>query len=149
MNCIKKDIIQKYIDGEANPDEVQLVEAHSHQCPICAKDVEESKRVASEMKSLLNKLVDGPVEVPTFVMPKHTSKKLVISGRNALYGLAAACIILFFVVITHKSEPKIDQEIRLVNNYDWDVDANRPITDQKLKVNIIDPEGNVTEYFID
>ncbi|MDO9340839.1 MAG: zf-HC2 domain-containing protein [Bacteroidales bacterium] len=148
MNCIHDDIIQKYIDGEANPEEITLVEKHIAICNTCAVKIENQRRLATNVKKAINLLAKDSIEIPKFAIPPRHIKKHYLTTKRLSYIIAAACILLFVFVITQKKEMKNQNEIILEIGSAMDVDANRPVTQLPLVISIIDAKGNISEYFI-
>jgi len=148
MSCINNDIIQKYIDGEGTPKEVALIEKHIVNCEKCAVKVDYQKRLATGIKKAINLLAEDIVEIPKIVLSPSHIKKQFITGKRLIYYISAACILAFILFIIQKKEPESQNKITIVNSFEWDFDANRPVSQQPMVINIIDSEGNVTEYFI-
>jgi predicted anti-sigma-YlaC factor YlaD len=149
MSCINDDIIQKYVDGETTPEEVALIEKHIVNCEKCTEKVENQRRLADSIKKALDLLVEDPVEIPMIRATPSQSRKRLIPGKKLIYSLSAACILIFVLFITQNKKHRIENEEIIVHSLDWEYDANRTITQQQMVINIIDLEGNVTEYFIE
>ncbi len=149
MSCIKNDLIQKYNDGEATPKEIALIEKHIVNCEKCALKVDDQQKLATGVKKAINLLAEDTIEIPNIVMSPSRSKKRFITGKRLIYSISAACIILFVLFITHNKEAEIENEIVFTLSFEWDYDANRTISQQQMVINIIDPEGYITEYFIE
>ena len=147
MSCIKIDIIQKYIDGEATLDEVVRIENHILTCEKCAAKVEQQRRLAGGVKRAINLLTEDTVEIPAIAVPNGHSKKHFFSAGRIVAILAAACILLFIVVISHKKNSENQSVIIIEPGFASDIDANLPVSQQSLVITIIDSEGNVSEYF--
>ncbi len=151
MNCIKEGLIQRYIDAEVDAGESEQIERHLAVCHTCAGLVYEQKRLALSMKNALNELAAEPVVVPPFVVPTKKKTAFRSSQRKLIFGLAAACLVAFFVLVwNHNQNEKLslDDEIIILGQTDWPMDANQPIGQQGMKINLIDPEGNITEYVL-
>lgn len=151
MNCIEEELIQRYIDGELDAGESQRIEHHLAVCPTCAGLVDRQKQLAGSMKSAIGELVKEPVIVPPFVVPTKKKPAFRSSQRKLILALSAACLVAFVVLVwNHNQHEKLsmDDEITILGKTDWPVDANQPIGQQGLKVNLIDPEGNITEYVL-
>jgi predicted anti-sigma-YlaC factor YlaD len=148
MNCIHDEIIQKYIDGETNPEEVSLVENHIATCKKCALKVGNQRRLAASIKEAINLLAKDSVEIPEFTNPSGPVKKPSLTIKRFSYVIAAACILLFVIVITDRKEMNSQVEITPDTDFAMDIDANRSISQFPLVINIIDAEGNIYEYSI-
>jgi len=149
MSCIKNDLIQKYNDGEATPKEIALIEKHIVNCEKCALKFDDQQRLAAGVKKAINLLAEDTIEIPKIVTSTSHSKKRFFTGKRLIYSISAACIVLFVLFITQNKEPEIENEIIITYSLDWDYDANRTISQQQMVINIIDPEGYITEYFIE
>jgi predicted anti-sigma-YlaC factor YlaD len=148
MNCIHDDIIQKYIDGEANPEEVALVERHITRCNKCGVRIENQRKLATGVKKAINLLSKDTIEIPKFEIPSRNIKKNSLKTKKLLYLIAAASVLLFVIGITQKNELKRKDEIMVEIGSVMDVDANRPVSKFPLVINIIDAKGNISEYLI-
>jgi hypothetical protein len=148
MNCINDDIIQKYIDGEASRKEISLVENHVASCNNCAERIENQRRLSFSLKKAINLLSEGTIKVPKFNIPTNNIKKHFLTPQRLYYSIAAACILVFAIVITKKEEIKNDDEILIEIGSAMDVDANRPISQFPLVISIIDSKGNISEQII-
>jgi len=148
MSCIHDDIIQKYIDGEANPGEVTFVENHITACNKCRVKIENQRRLAISVRKAINLLAKDSIEIPEFTIPSDHIKKHYLTAKRLSYIIAAACILLFIFVIPKKKEMTKQNEIILEIGSAMDVDANRPVTQFPLVISIIDAKGNISEYFI-
>jgi predicted anti-sigma-YlaC factor YlaD len=148
MSCIHDDIIQKYIDGEANPGEVSFIDNHITACNKCRAKIENQRRLATSVKKAINLLAKENIEIPEFAIPPGYIKKHFLTARRLSCIIAAACILLFIFVIPKKKEMTKQNEIVLEIGSVMDVDANRPVTQLPLVISIIDAKGNIFEYFI-
>lgn len=148
MSCIHDDIIQKYIDGETDPVEVSLVETHIATCKICALKVENQRSVAASIKKAMNLLAKDSVEIPEFEIPSGPVKRPSLMIKRFSWVIAAACILLFVIVITDRKEKKSRVGIAYDTDFAMDIDANRAVSQFPLVINIIDADGNIYEYSI-
>ena len=148
MICINDDSIQKYIDGEATPNEVSLIEKHIASCDKCFIRIENQRRLSTSLKKAINLLSKDTIEVPKFEIPSQYSKKHSLTPKRLYYTIAAACVLLFVIVITQKKEIKNDNEIKIEIGSIIDVDANLPVSKLPMVISIIDSKGNVSEYFM-
>ena len=148
MSCIHDYIIQKYIDGETNPEEVALVDNHIATCKKCALKIENQRRLATRVKKAINLLAKDSIEIPEFTIPSGHIRKPSLTIKRFASIIAAASILLFVIVITSRREMKSQVEITLETGFAMDIDANRPVSQFPLVMNIIDADGNIYEYFI-
>jgi hypothetical protein len=148
MSCIRKSIIQKYIDGEASPIEFIHVERHTAVCEKCAAKLTHQQQLAYGAKKALNLLSEETLPVPAMVLPVNHDKKRVFTIRRLAQMAIAACVLLFIIVIIQKKEPEKQAEIILIEpGFAPEFDANRPVSQQQIVITIIDTEGNKSEYF--
>lgn len=149
MTCIEPDMIQKYIDKEANPEEVALIENHVIQCKTCAAKIEMQLKLATYVKSSVNMLTDETIDIPEFVNPSFNRIKHFITPRKLGYSVAAACILVFFLIIFKTKKTADEKNVYFMQLVEYDYDANRTLLEQQMVIEIIDPEGNVSEYFLE
>ena len=148
MIFINDDIIQKYIDGETSPDEVSFIENHIASCNKCVIRIENQRRLSTYVKKTINLLSNDTVEVPKFEIPSKNNKKHFLTAKRLYYTIAAACVLLFVIVITQRKGIKNDDEIKIDIGSIMDVDANRTVSQLPLVISIIDAKGNISEYII-
>jgi hypothetical protein len=148
MNCIPDDLIQKYIDGEASPDEVSTIEKHIASCNKCVIRIVEQRRLSAYVKKAINLLSNDIIEVPKFEIPSKKIKTHFLTSKRLYYTIAAACAIFFVIVITKRQEIKKEDDIKIDISSIIDVDANRTVSQLPLVISIIDSKGNSSEYII-
>ncbi len=145
MICIKAELIQKYIDKETTVQESLFIEEHLKHCETCRQKVEARRKLAKFVVNSVNNLVQNHESVPAFVPVRKIPGSRFWIKKRIIYGLSAACVLLlvmFTIIRTRNSEP---WHVNIVNTIGPEVDANKPITQQEMIINIIDQEGNVTE----
>jgi predicted anti-sigma-YlaC factor YlaD len=149
MSCIHDELIQKYIDGETNHEEVKLVETHTAACNRCRLKIESQRRMANTIKGAINLLAMDSIDIPEFVTPLKKINKHLFTVKRISYMIAAASVLLFALVLTQKNKTKKQNGIIIETGYSIEVDANRPVTEFPLVINIIDTEGNISEYCLE
>ncbi len=92
-----------YVDGELEPDEVRLVEAHVDSCDACRSRVLEEQRVRERAAAILADAVPPPMTPPSFDKVR-TQADAARSGRKvrrltALRPLAWAATIIMAVAV--------------------------------------------------
>jgi hypothetical protein len=144
MKCISDEIIQKFIDKETSAKENFFVQNHLPTCSKCAKKVEESRYSTNHIKKLIGSLNKNEIQVPLFKEPEKQKRTLSIRFNKVFYAASAACLVIFFLVFQQK--PK--DEIEFVYSYDVDSEynANLPLSEQEMVIEIIDSEGNLLKY---
>lgn len=148
MNCINSEIIQIYIDREATPEQVNRIEKHISECEKCAAMVNHQLKLISGVKKALHHLTDEPVQIPVMLYAPRQLKTISLKVKRIIYVLSAACILLFVLINIPGKSPVIQSEISRPPVSGWEVDANRPLSDQQLILNVSDAKGNVSEYMI-
>jgi hypothetical protein len=148
MICINDDIIQKYIDGEASPDEASLIENHIATCNKCVLRIENQRKLSTNVKKAISLLSKDTLEVPKFEIPLNNIKRHSLTSKRLYYFIAAACILLFAIVITLKKEMENNNETRIEIGSVMDVDANLTVSQLPLVISVIDSKGTISEYFI-
>jgi len=159
MNCINKDLIQKYLDGEIHPDEKVGIEMHLKECKLCSERLEQQQKRANIIKSLLDDLADKDVVRSPISSIANNSKLLLKSSihkpsdiyktewsrnKHLLYGLCGVCALVFFLLYPLKNLFDKPQKVIQMQTMVREVDANRPFSDQETVISVIDPDGNVT-----
>lgn len=147
MSCIKDDLIQKYIDGEVTVQEIARIENHIGRCKECATKIVQQRKRAEVVKDIVNQLGENPAEVPEMIPVKERTRKSFYRRRLIFYDLAAACIIIFVLIVFRNKEPEPQNMIMMVPAFASDVDANRPVSKQSIIIQVIDADGRVSEYF--
>ena len=141
MKCICDELIQKYIDNEASKEEVTYVETHLISCDACKDAVDEQKKLAAEIRNVINLLSEETIEIPTF---ERKNKRVIL--RWSLFAASVACI-LAFILFTHKPEKDTPiDSTKFFHNTENEFDANRSISQQDMVLKIVDSEGNMSEY---
>lgn len=148
MSCINSELIQKYIDGEATPKQAVIIEKHMAICRKCVERINHQQRLATGVKSAVHLLTEDAVQIPQMAIRHVAVKKRFVTGKNLIYIISAACILLFIFINIPNKAPADQNEITIITGNEWEVDANRPLSEQQLILNVIDTEGNVTEYLV-
>lgn len=150
MRCISSETIQTYIDGEASPKQVQIIERHLAGCPECTAQVDDQRNLARGIKNAVHLLNDDRIQIPLIALHGRPEKKrqVMVADKRFFYYVSAACMLLFLVMITSREESVNQERITIVSDSDWEVDANRPISQQELILKVADGRGNTTEYLI-
>jgi predicted Rossmann fold nucleotide-binding protein DprA/Smf involved in DNA uptake len=146
MKCINNEITQKYIDREASPKEIAWVEQHIATCEVCAGKLMTVQKRASKINMVLDSMVDNGISIPEFKPIDDVKTKHFISRKKIIFSIAAACIVLFVIIVPHSKNSDSNKQITIFYSIDQEVDANQPITKQEMVINIIDENGNVSEY---
>lgn len=146
MKCIENELIQKYIDHETSPGETSQIEKHVKECPECARKIVRRRNLSHNVMTVMNELNTEGQPIPSFFHPKVPSERKLLNRKWILYDVSAACLLIFMLILTRKSHPDNLSLLRTEARTEVEVDANRPVTEQPMLIQITDPEGNVTEY---
>jgi predicted anti-sigma-YlaC factor YlaD len=146
MNCIKAEVIQKYVDGEIPRAEAALIEEHISGCEKCAAAIIQQSHFTDRVIEAVNSLAPAGKEATPFVAPASRQKRPSATIRKAVYYISAACILLFILIIQLKKEPGNDHQISIIHIIGPEVDANKPVTKQEIIIYVIDENGSMTEY---
>jgi anti-sigma factor RsiW len=148
MNCIKTELIQKYIDQAASRKEINWVRKHLEVCPECNTRLTEIQLRSDRINKVINLLVDENLAVPQFIAP---SKPLRIrqetQRKRLILSLSAACILICIVTsIFFHWRTQLQQEILIVQPIDREINANQTVTQQQLGIIVIEKDGKITQY---
>ncbi len=144
MRCISDELIQKFVDKEASVKENSVVESHLSACRKCAKKIEEKREVLSYITGLLNSLNNSEIQVPIFKKPEHHKKRLRIQLKKFAYVASAACLLILFFVFYEK--PKDNIKFVYLYNVESEYNANLPLSEQEMVIEIIDSKGKLIKY---
>ena len=149
MRCIDPDQVQKYIDEEVSPEEAVMIEGHIKHCEACAIRIYNQLELATQVKDAINLLTEETIDIPEFKIPESQKKRYAITSKRLIYSVAAACIIIIILII-FQTNARVDEN----NEYymqlvEYEYDANRTLSEQKFVIEFIDPNGNLTEYFLE
>ena len=144
MKCISEEIIQKFIDVETTVKEETYINNHISGCTKCSEKVENYKESVNNMKRLIGLLDEKEVKVPGFEKPLLQKKIIYPKFKKIIYSASAACLLILFMIIFNKQK----NEIEIVYSYDLESEfnANLPISDQEMVIQIIDSDGKLIKY---
>jgi hypothetical protein len=144
MKCISEALIQKYIDKEATAKEVTFIKNHISGCASCSRKIEEYRESAKDIKRLIGLLDEKEIEVPEFNRPVPQKNITPAKLKIFMYSAVAASILILFLVLTQKQK----SDIEIIYSYDLESEfnANLPVSDQDMVIQIMDSEGNLLNY---
>jgi len=144
MKCFSDVLIQKYVDKETSAKENSMIQSHVATCSECAKKIEERRKTTNHIKKLLGSLYKEEVQVPNYHEPEHQKKTLSIHLKKVVLVALAACLLILFLIFYQKPKDKIEAV------YSFDVEseynANLPLSEQEMVIEIIDSKGKLTKY---
>lgn len=147
MSCINKIQIQQYIDNELSGNEKARIEQHISVCTNCSSLLNRQQQRIQKTKQALNTLVPEEITVPVFTSAAKTAIVRTLSLRKkVIYSVSAACMALMVAGVCYTLQDKKTDKMYIVNSVGTEVNANLPVSQQEMIINVVDPEGNVTEY---
>jgi len=149
MRCIDPDQVQRYIDEEVTPEEAVMIEGHIKHCEACAIRINNQLELATQVKDAINLLTEETVDIPNFKIPESQKKWHAITSKRLIYSVAAACIIIIILIIFQTNDRVDENNEYYMQLVEYEYDANRTLSEQKLVIEFIDPNGNITEYFLE
>jgi hypothetical protein len=149
MRCIDSELIQKFIDEELVPEEAALIEGHAKHCKACAEKISHQRKLATQVKDVINRLTEEAVDIPEFDVPQGREKIHTFTSRRFIYGVAAACMAILLLIIFQTDDTAAENPEYIMQLVECEYDANRSLSEQKLIIEVIDPEGNRSEYFLE
>lgn len=144
MRCISDEIIQKFVDKEASAKEVSIVQKHLSTCSICAKKVAERIHATNRIKELIGSHNISEIQVPPFQVPDLQKKTLYIHLKKIAYIASAACLLILFLIFHQKPKDKVE----FIYSYglECEYNANLPLSEQEMVIEIIDSNGKPFKY---
>lgn len=144
MKCISEELIQKYIDNETSDKEVVYINNHLSVCVKCAEKIEKYRESASNIKQLVNLLDEKEIKIPEFKKPVLQKKMINPKLKKIIYFSAAACILIFFLILSQKQK----NDVEIIYSYDLESEynANLPLSEQEMVIEIIDSKGKLIKY---
>jgi len=131
MDCLDDGLIQAYIDGEVSKEEERQIESHIECCPSCLIRIEEQARLSSEIKESINLLVVDNALRPGSAMHDTKSSNWFSAHRMMLIEIAASILLVALFIFSYRQN-HVEVAPTIYFQLDWEVDANRPITDQEF-----------------
>ncbi|NOX46691.1 MAG: hypothetical protein GXO89_06910 [Chlorobi bacterium] len=104
------------------------------------------------MKKAINSMVDENIEIPAFEPGNHFVHQAFIKRNRYAISvsalIAAASLLLFFGVFRKGQNTKEDRQLLFISTLYYEVDANRPATQQPLLIHITKPDGDQIDYIL-
>ncbi len=144
MKCIHDELIQKFVDKETSLQEETYINKHISECLTCSQRVEQYKESVNNIKKLIGLLDEKDVEIPEFKETLVQDKIIYPRFKKFIYSASVACILILFLIIFQKQDDKIE----ITYSYDLasDYNANLPVSEQDMVIQIFDSEGKITTY---
>lgn len=144
MRCISDVLIQKFVDKESSEKENSFVQNHLSTCSKCANKVEDRRYTSNRIKELIVSLNKNELQVPIFQEPKNQRKTLYIHFKKIVYVASAACLLILFLIFHQK--PKDEIEFTYLYTIESEYNANLPLSEQEMVIEIIDSKGKLIKY---
>ena len=145
MSCIHESLIQKHIDGEATPQEEAMIKDHLSECKGCREKVSQKRNLSLYLKKAINLLNENEVSPPE-LLQLTKDKKRNPGLKRLIYSVSAACLLVLIFFIYQSQKPTEDVPISTSYNLESEFDANSPITEQDMVIEIIDSKGKRSTY---
>lgn len=144
MRCISDDLIQKYVDNEISAKEKARIDGHLAHCSECAEKIEERREKANRIKELISSLHRDEIQVPAFREPERSNRQFIRRFDKVIYAAAAACLLVLFIIFLQKPE----DDVKIIYSFDIDSEynANLPLSEQEMVIEIFDSEGKLISY---
>jgi len=146
MNCFNEDLIQRYIDNEISESEKNFIEKHIKECDTCASKLEEQTSLSSFVKGEINSIYTDNKAIPKINIEQNEGK--IIKLKDFIITLSVACsIVIGLFFFTRNNENEINNA-SIVQSIEFDIDANKTITEQDMIITVVGPDGEVSEILI-
>ncbi len=142
MNCINRELIQKYIDGETNSEEQLLIEQHTSVCSQCLLELNSRRKYSEQFRNMIQCSETKKMDIPEFKVPKNFKTGWYSIAKLLIYTSSAACIIFFiafFLIQEQKEETPL-----LYLTMETEYDANLPLQEQEMDIKLIYIDENNT-----
>jgi predicted anti-sigma-YlaC factor YlaD len=128
-------LIQAYIDGEASKEEEKRIESHIEICTECFIQVEEQAKLSSGIKDAIDLLAEEKALRPVLLRHESKSRNWFSVHRMTLIEIAASLLLVALFIFSYRQN-HVETTPSIYYQLDWEVDANRPITDQGFVINV-------------
>lgn len=144
MKCISDELIQKFVDNEVSAKESLIIQSHLAICSKCAGKVEDRRYSVSRIKELIGSLNKNQIQVPVFQKTENPRKTIYTHLNKIVYLASVACLLILFFVFHQKPTDGI--EIIYSYNIESEYNANLPLSEQEMVIEIIDSNGKLIKY---
>lgn len=139
MSCLDEGMIQSYIDGELTGKELSDVEFHITSCKHCFAQWKQQEQRKNSVLEIMQNATDS-VETPSFKAPVPLIQPA--RNRRVWMKVSAACVFLILLLTTYQSQEKDQKEIFFYPEWQEEVDANLPITQQSFTITYFESSSN-------
>ena len=141
MKCISEELIQKYIDKECTLQEEISIRNHISGCAQCAETMKCHSALAIQLKQFVGLANEQEGEIPVFKKPASLNKIRPSRFKKIIYSAAAACILMLSLIPLLKEKNNV--ELLYTYDLEYEFDANLPISEQEMEIQIMDMEGKL------
>ncbi len=99
MNCLNRDQIQAYIDGEIDPETRKQWEEHITSCSKCQATCQEARDEIKLLHETLAPLGDYPENIPQPAIPGRRHRIIKKRQLNLLWKVAALVILMLGIMV--------------------------------------------------
>jgi len=146
MKCIDDELIQKFIDGETNPQETNLIKKHLEECAQCARKVEEHRAFAEAIKRGIYTMGKQTVVIPEFIAPTIPKRRFKVKTKHYIYATTAAAACVAFVMLFLPQRENEVNEYQMIYCFDGNFDSNRTYSQHEMTIKIFDSNGKMIEF---
>jgi hypothetical protein len=101
------------------------------------------RKFSDAFKKTINHSTNESVKLPDF---KQKEIRKTYSVKMLIWELSAACMLVF-LIYTEQSKKSASKNIPLSGSYiEFEIDANKPITNQSTIIILMDENGNIKQY---
>ena len=140
MKHLDSELIQRHIDNEVTHEEGTYVVEHLLSCVVCRNAVNEQRKLAAEIRDVINLISEEVVEIPIFnrltkektvnICAKDEKKKSRVMLRWSLYAASVACILFFMIFMLKPEKDSHIDSATFFYGTENEFDANRSISQQ-------------------
>lgn len=145
MKCFSEELLQIYIDGECSKEEFILINEHLSKCDECSNSVIDARKRSETIKKQINALAGEIREIPDFSGITEQRKLPLTKRKKLIYTLSAACILLVAALGMYHWESSKRQKSAIYYSIEYEIDANKPLTDQDMVMYITSESEGETE----
>jgi len=146
MKCPDDEILQRFFDGECPHEEAIEVQLHVRTCQHCRHRYEQLQTRVHSINQAFGMLCSDTIDIPPMPLSKPVRRRILLRQKYILPLLAAASILIFFLVFNLQDENNNLSGDQMVQScFIGELDANKPVDQQELSFTVISPDGQVSE----
>lgn len=141
MRCIDEEKLQLYIDNELSESKQSKVKTHLASCKVCRDKYESQLSFVSFLQEMNPE--DNRIEIPSFALPSIRNK----NRKKFFYPAVAACLALLLITVYSLRKESLQEEYIIFYQMEDDFDSNKPFSEQKTSLHLVDKEGNIINEY--